>query len=288
MNTQKTVLIYCGILIAISTFFPWVNISGEEEYLPLFEINLISGLIIFSIGLISIFIGLYHKPEPGKVYSWTVVLLGGIGYFTTQNIVGSIVNFSPFYLGIGTLLLGACLITLEICGILPTPKESTEKENTFEWQNIVMLLLGLGLTFVLLFSIQKAFANNEATIIENDSTNVIIQNTKITTKPAREINPTKTSTPTPLEKECTLWSEIELSDVGKTICVYGIVHDSYWGGDIFYIRFTEAKNSFKFIVLNNYYFKDINGKCVLSTGEIKNFDKVPYMEVREKIYFCEQ
>lgn len=287
MKIHKVVLIYCGVLLTISTFFPWMSSNYPRQYFSLFELNLFTALIIFTIGLITIFTGIYHKPKLGKVYSWAIVLLGSIGYFSISKLVDEIVQINPSIMGIGFFLSLACILTLGVSGLIPTPKENIENSKTIDWRSILMALVGLVLTFVLVFSAHKVIVNYELTKAENKSSS----ETKFSEEPTKtlpQISITRTKTPTPSNKpQCTHWSKITLADVGRIICVNGIVYDSYWGGDIFYIRFSKEKNSFKFIVLNNYYFKDINGKCVQSTGEIKIFEKVLYMEVREKIYFCE-
>jgi len=288
VREHKIVLIFCGVMLIISTFFPWADLENTNYYIHIYELNIVSGLIIFTIGLSAIFIGIDHKPKPGKIYSRVIIFLGSIGYFTISNLTKKIAQFKPSAIGIGILLSGTCIVVLEICGWIPAPKDMIKIKNKVNWRSITMVFLGIGLLIMTLFCIYKVIDGLQLVQIDNNSkstknTSVITRNTVTPTKTIRQI----TRTFTPQKPNCTHWSEITLNDVGKTICVYGTVYDSYWGGDIFYIRFTTVKNSFKFIVLNNYYFEDINGKCVQSTSEIKNFDKVPYMEVREKIYFCD-
>jgi hypothetical protein len=85
---------------------------------------------------------------------------------------------------------------------------------------------------------------------------------------------------------CSKWNKISSFDVGKTMCVYGTVYDSYWGGDIFFIRFSKTPNSFRFIVLNNRYFEDIDNKCIQATGLIEKTGDLLYMELGDRLDPC--
>lgn len=94
-----------------------------------------------------------------------------------------------------------------------------------------------------------------------------------------------TSTPEP---DCTLWSDISAYDKGKTLCVYGKATNSYFSDDqrIFYITFSKDSNAFRLIVLNGYYYKDVNGDCVTAKGTVKTYDRMPYIEVSDNLYGC--
>lgn len=86
---------------------------------------------------------------------------------------------------------------------------------------------------------------------------------------------------------CINWVSISSNDVDKKICVYGTVYDSYWGENVFFIRFSEAPSTFRFIVPSGYYFENIDERCVYATGEIKTFGDLPYIELDDRIYYCD-
>jgi hypothetical protein len=87
--------------------------------------------------------------------------------------------------------------------------------------------------------------------------------------------PVFTSTP-----DCWNWRQVTLSQVGRTLCVAGIVANSYHGSSadayVFYIAFGNGKGDF-YMVDYNGYFEGLNGKCVYSTGKIEQVGDSPYM-----------
>ncbi len=113
-------------------------------------------------------------------------------------------------------------------------------------------------------------------------------------KPSNKtISPTQTTQfgvyPNPPEAGCVHWSQVRVEDEGDTLCVYGLVHDSYTGDKSrFYIRFSETKDTFRMIMLDGWYVKLESGDCVTQTGEIKVYDKMPYMEFADKIWMCKK
>lgn len=181
----------------------------------------------------------------------------------------------------------------------PIRKNVRKRINTaFEWK-----LLCFGILIIFTSGILIRFGSNQQTVASITSPTSEIAKTRIL--PNTQKQPTKisylemvrtyeaenqTNSPTKEVFEqagCSYWNTITLDDVGKTSCVYGVVYDSYWGGDIFYIRFSDEPYSFRFIVLNNYYFDNINGRCIRATGEIKRFENLPYIELGEYINFCD-
>jgi curved DNA-binding protein CbpA len=113
------------------------------------------------------------------------------------------------------------------------------------------------------------------------------------TAPTRTPSPTKRPTqvsvvyksPTP-ENKCILWSKVTSSDKGKKLCVYGTVRKAYWGEDIFFMTFGDGINDFRMLVLNGYYYEDIQGKCVKVEGEVKTYQNLPYIEVNDNLLKC--
>ncbi len=116
---------------------------------------------------------------------------------------------------------------------------------------------------------------------------------KITAAPTRTPSPTKRPTqvrviyksPTP-DNRCILWSKVTASDKGKKLCVYGTVKKAYWGEDIFYMTFGDDLYDFRMLVLNGYYYKDIQGKCVSVEGVVKTYQDLPYIEVTNNLMTC--
>ena len=115
-----------------------------------------------------------------------------------------------------------------------------------------------------------------------------------TTAPTRTPSPTKRPTqvsvvyksPTP-ENKCILWSKVTASDKGKKLCVYGTVKKAYWGDNMeFFMSFGDDLYDFRMLVLNGYYYKDIQGKCVSVEGIVKTYQKLPYIEVNDNLQKC--
>ena len=92
--------------------------------------------------------------------------------------------------------------------------------------------------------------------------------------------------PTPTQPVCHLWNEIVKSDVGRNLCVQGYVKKAYWGGDIFYMSFSDEPDAFRLIVLAGYYFDDVQGQCVMVDGVVKAYGDMPYIEVGENLWPC--
>lgn len=114
-----------------------------------------------------------------------------------------------------------------------------------------------------------------------------------TAAPTRTPSPTKRHTqvsvvyksPTP-ENKCILWSKVTKNDKGKNLCVYGTVRKAYWGEDIFYMTFGDGVYDFRMLVLNGYYYEDIQGKCVRVEGVVKTYQNLPYIEVNDNLLKC--
>ena len=88
----------------------------------------------------------------------------------------------------------------------------------------------------------------------------------------------------PTDDGCMKWNEVSTLQKGKKVCVYGIVKDAYRGDERrFFITFGNNISAFRMIVLGGYYYKDVIGNCVESTGIIKVYENMPYMELGEKI-----
>lgn len=90
---------------------------------------------------------------------------------------------------------------------------------------------------------------------------------------------------------CHLWSDVNLDDVGKTMCVYGVVRNSWFSEQQLtqYFTFSKDPNSI-YIQKFMYYFEEgIDGRCIMFTGKIYKSYNTPYMDVlpEEGVYFCD-
>jgi len=95
--------------------------------------------------------------------------------------------------------------------------------------------------------------------------------------------------PNPPQDGCVLWTSVSIEDAGKTICVYGLVQDSYVADSKrYFLRFSDEKDSFRMVLMNGIKMESSAGECVYQTGEIKEFSGVLYMEFSTLPMICEQ
>lgn len=95
--------------------------------------------------------------------------------------------------------------------------------------------------------------------------------------------------PNPPVDGCQLWSDMSVSDEGKTVCVYGLVYDNYVGDkNHYFIRFSKEKNTFRMVLMNGVRMNLSQGDCLYQTGKIKTYDKLVYMEFDEEALRCKK
>lgn len=82
---------------------------------------------------------------------------------------------------------------------------------------------------------------------------------------------------------CVLWSQISLSDVGNTECVYGKVRNSWYSenSQAHIITFSKDSKSIYFIVYGYWTYEDLEGTCVYLTGKISKVNQTPVMYIPE-------
>lgn len=100
--------------------------------------------------------------------------------------------------------------------------------------------------------------------------------------------PVVSNTSSSFVPSCFHWSDITPALVGRTICVYGNVHDLYSTNQISTrIKFTSKPNTF-FIYDANYIYPDLRrGDCVSAEERIQLFDnRIPFMAITA-LYKCE-
>lgn len=86
---------------------------------------------------------------------------------------------------------------------------------------------------------------------------------------------------------CQIWSKISAEDADKEICAYGVVKTAYTGKGVTYIRFSEEKDSFRFLNSKGKDFSKLVGQCVKAKGVVKIYGKMPYIEIGDKVDSCE-
>jgi len=86
--------------------------------------------------------------------------------------------------------------------------------------------------------------------------------------------------------ECINASDVTKNREGQSICVIGLVRSAYWGGQIFYITFSNDPEVFRLIVNNGYYYKLQQGDCVKTEGIVKLYGNMPYIEIDDNLRKC--
>ena len=75
---------------------------------------------------------------------------------------------------------------------------------------------------------------------------------------------------------------------GRRICVYGVVQSIYSTSETWTrIRFTSEPNNF-FLFSSQYTFEDLGvGSCVMAQGRVELYDRIPFIDVGDELYYCE-
>jgi len=154
------------------------------------------------------------------------------------------------------------------------------------WKFIILLMF-MAIAFV---GFSLVSSNTTKATTQHVPTQIQVINTSA---PTRTPSPTKRPTqarvvslsPTP-DNNCVLWSKVTKNNKGEKLCVYGTVKRAYWGEKIFYMSFGDGMYDFRMLVLNGYYYKDIQGKCVRVEGIVKTYQDLPYIEVDDNLLKC--
>jgi hypothetical protein len=110
------------------------------------------------------------------------------------------------------------------------------------------------------------------------ATRVMSKNDIRYTPGAEDINPSN----------CTLWSNVSLADVGKTMCVYGVVKDTALYNDVLYLSFSNHDGDFQFIHYGGSWFEGIENNCAMADGKIAQLGNNPVMVIDlGELYHCE-
>jgi hypothetical protein len=102
----------------------------------------------------------------------------------------------------------------------------------------------------------------------------------------RIVSPTATT-----ENSCRIWDSINISDVGKTLCVYGTVRNSWYSENqmAHIITFSADPESVYFILYGFETFEPMDGKCAKFTGTIYRVNNTPvlYIGENDRLYKCD-
>lgn len=106
-----------------------------------------------------------------------------------------------------------------------------------------------------------------------------------TSAPAESATNNSSSSGAPAD--CRSWDKISAEDAGQQLCAYGVVAKAYTGKGITYIRFSDDKDSFRFLNASGKDFSKTVGQCVRAEGVVKTYGKMPYIEIGDKVESCE-
>jgi len=83
--------------------------------------------------------------------------------------------------------------------------------------------------------------------------------------------------------DCELWSNITLTDVGKTLCVYGTVRNSFFdsGKNGYFITFSSDPRAVYFVKYGGWDYGNLDGKCAMFTGKVDKVWDSPVLYIKE-------
>jgi len=90
---------------------------------------------------------------------------------------------------------------------------------------------------------------------------------------------------------CMEWSEINLANVGETLCIYGTARNSWYSENqaAHIIIFSGDPKSLYLIMYGNWTFDGINDKCVSVTGKVERVYDTPVIRIPEgdPVFICD-
>ncbi len=93
------------------------------------------------------------------------------------------------------------------------------------------------------------------------------------------------------DSSCTIWSDVTLDDVGKTMCVYGKVRTSWYSEQqmAHIIIFSADPSAIYFVMDGPWTFDSLDDQCVNTTGKITRVGNTPLilMPSGSSIGICE-
>ncbi len=121
-------------------------------------------------------------------------------------------------------------------------------------------------------------------ILDSSSAEPTVMVVEITSTPRVVVitsTPTIPSTATPVEQHCRSWEEITLNDVGRDLCVFGLVRHTRTDELAYYIIFGNEYDSFFLIHYGNKMAEVVPGVCVQVDGRIQQLGSNPVIVVEE-------
>ncbi len=163
------------------------------------------------------------------------------------------------------------------------------KNNKKSSRRIVWFIIGVVLTFIGMLVIGNS--NNES-LHPNYIAPTITRQTIKTLTPEFHHVILYHQTPSVTSNSCRLWSSVTISDVGKTLCVYGTVRSSWYNEEqgAYYITFDGDPQAIYFVIYGWYYDdNELDGHCAMFTGKISNSYSTPLMNIQENdvLYKCD-
>ena len=94
------------------------------------------------------------------------------------------------------------------------------------------------------------------------------------------------------EAKCRRWDTVTMDDVGKEMCVYGIVRQAWidYQQYAFFMTFGNQPEDLYMVVYNGWYYTDVENRCVQFNGEIMALGDTPVFVVNPtpgELYLCE-
>lgn len=213
----------------------------------------------------------------GMIVSAIFTVLYAIGLFITYR--NSDVLFERLTFGIISTFLGWWLVITFFVWI---------------WRKLGSSVVGK-IVFVLAFAISliflsNLFSGNDSLLAppQPSSTSTITPRPTLARTPTSSISELLQALRTKRSSRCYRWDEIDVSMLGKEVCVFGIVQSNTSTSEIATrIEFSDEPNSF-FLLSSQYSFPDVRrGDCVQAIDVVLSFESVLYMNILDSLYSCE-
>lgn len=245
---------------------------------------------------------LYRKEKTDRQFIpeflWCGLVLGSV--VLTLGISLGIASGKLFHFGVGIISL-----ILFIWLIL----KDNAKFKIIKPSLLILVVTFLPFVLIILgFMVEVKYANGMGQVYWRDTSQQFTLQATITSTPQKIA--TKTRQPTAdimatfrsevslteeavregyLSTQCYSWDQISLTDVGKTLCVYGIVKTARIDESqkAFFMIFGTEPSDFYMVTYDGWYWEDVQNQCVGAEGEIMEIGQAPVMVVDPyELYDC--